>query len=64
MTDADIARLRRDWDDLKSAIYAMRNRVDKLEKWCNDNDRENKELQGKIATLAGRLSNVRDMLRG
>jgi len=64
MTDADVAKLRRDWEDLKSAVYAMRNRVDKLEKWCQDNDRENKELQGKIATLAGRVSSVRDMIRG
>ena len=55
MTDVDIARLRRDLEDLKSAIYAMRNRVDKLEKFCQDNDRENKGLQGKIATLAGRI---------
>jgi len=64
MTADDIKKLRRDLEELKSAIYAMRNRVDKLEKWCQDNDRENKELQGKIATLAGRVSSVRDMIRG
>jgi chromosome segregation ATPase len=55
----DIERHKRALDELRNEINKLIHRIDGLEKIINEARTKNMELQGKVATLAGRIENRR-----
>jgi hypothetical protein len=59
VTDVEILKaihkVQQNVEEVRSLVLAMRNRVDALDKFCQNNEKGVRELQGKVSAISGRV---------
>jgi hypothetical protein len=59
VTDVEILKaihkVQQNVEEVRSLVLALRNRVDALDKFCQNNEKGVRDLQGKVAMVEGRI---------